>query len=168
MISSHAGGWASSQTKIAAQTGARWVIASTPAAHVSETAGTLTDISVQVLIDSATTEPSADPVASDGVSIPPTAPARRNSAVSSGFNNRMTAAAPRVRPLFTLTVRMLLPLPGSSGHQIEQIPVTSPAAATDGISTHDLNCTFGRAIAITALNARPTAAASGAMASARN
>ena len=79
----------------------------------------------------------------------------------------MTAAAPRVRPLFTLTVRMLLPLPGNSGHQIEQIPVKSPAAATAGISIHDLNWTFGRAAAITRLNARPTAAANGAMASAR-
>ena len=49
----------------------------------------------------------------------------------------MIAAAPSVRPLFTLTVRMLLPLPGSSGHQIEQMPVSSPAAAIAGISTQD-------------------------------
>ena len=48
--SSHHGGRASSQTKIAAHIGARWVIASTPAAHVSETAGTLTWCSVQVLM----------------------------------------------------------------------------------------------------------------------
>ena len=40
--SSHHGGRANSQTKIAAHIGARWVIASTPAAHVSDTAGTLT------------------------------------------------------------------------------------------------------------------------------
>jgi hypothetical protein len=33
--SSHHGGRASSQTKIAAHIGCRWVIASTPAAHVS-------------------------------------------------------------------------------------------------------------------------------------
>jgi hypothetical protein len=78
----------------------------------------------------------------------------------------MTAAAPSVTPLLRLTVRMLLPLPGSSGHQIEQMPVNRPAAATEGISTHDLNCTLGRAIAITRLNSSPTAAASGAMANA--
>src|SRR2546423_2866156 len=99
--------------------------------------------------------------------MPPTAPERRYSAVSNGFNSKMTAAAPRVSPLLMLTVRMLLPLPGNSGHQIEQMPVSSPAAATDGISTHDLNCTLGLAIAITRLNASPTAAASGAIASAR-
>src|SRR2546427_1612590 len=98
---------------------------------------------------SVASEPAAAPVANAGVSMPPTAPERRYSAVSNGFNSKMTAAAPRVSPLLMLTVRMLLPLPGNSGHQIEQMPVSSPAAATDGISTHDLNCTLGRAIAIT-------------------
>ena len=100
--------------------------------------------------------------------MPPIAPARRNSAVSNGFNSKMTAAAPSVRPLLRLTVRMLLPLPGSSGHQIEQMPMSRPAAAIDGISTHDLSCTLGRAAAITRLNASPTATANGAMANARN
>ena len=57
--------------------------------------------------------------------------------------------------------------PGSSGHQIEQIPVANPATATAGISIHDPICGFGRASDITLSNARPTAAASGAMASAR-
>ena len=63
---------------------------------------------------------------------------------------------------------MLLPLPGSSGHQIEQMPVSRPAAAIAGIRTQERICTFGRAAAITRLNASPMAAASGAMANARN
>ena len=63
---------------------------------------------------------------------------------------------------------MLLPLPGSSGYQIEQMPVSSPAAAIAGIRIHELYWTFGRAVDITWLNARPIAPASGAMASARN
>src|SRR6476469_3861427 len=117
---------------------------------------------------SVVSDPAAAPVAIAGVRRPPTAPERRYSALSSGFKNRMMAAAPIVRPLLRLTVRMLLPLPGSSGHQMEQTPVNSPAAATEGISTHDLNCGVGLAIAITRLNTSPTAAASGAMASARN
>ena len=50
----------------------------------------------------------------------------------------MTAAAPSVSPLFRLTVRMLLPLPGSSGHQTEQMPISSPAAAIAGISSQEL------------------------------
>src|SRR3954452_12885545 len=116
---------------------------------------------------SVASDPAAAPVANAGVSMPPTAPERRYSAVSRGFNSKITAAAPRVSPLLTLTVRMLLPLPGNSGHQIEQIPVSSPAAAAERISSHDLNCILGRAIVITRLNARPTAAASGATASAR-
>src|SRR5689334_18894673 len=97
---------------------------------------------------SAASDPAAAPVAIAGVSRPPTAPARRNSALRTGFKNKMIAAAPSVSPLLRLTVRMLLPLPGNSGHQIEQMPVNSPAAATVAISTHDLNCTLGLAIAI--------------------
>ena len=38
-------------------------------------------------------------------------------------------------PLARLTVRMLRPLPGNSGHQCEQIPITSPAPASAGTST---------------------------------
>ena len=61
------------------------------------------------------------------------------------FEDQDAAAAPKVRPLFRLTVRMLLPLPGSSGNQTEQTPITSPAAAIDGISSQEFSC--GRACA---------------------
>ena len=33
---------------------------------------------------------------------------------------------------------MLLPLPGNSGYWMEQMPISSPAAAIAGISTQDL------------------------------
>src|SRR6185503_11456184 len=117
---------------------------------------------VQVLIDSATTEPIAAPVARAGVSRPPTAPERRNAAVRTGFSTRMTAAAPSVRPLFRLTVRTLLPLPGSSGHQSEQTPVSSPAAAIAGINSHERGAADVFAHFISRLNSRPTPSASGA------
>ena len=94
--------------------------------------------------------------------MPPTAPARRNTAVRSGLRNRITTAAPNVRPLFRLTVRMLLPLPGSSGHRMEQMPMSSPAAAIAGISTQDFMVVAGRARAMMWLNANPTPSASGA------
>ena len=73
----------------------------------------------------------------------------------------MTTAALSVRPLLRLTVRMLFPLPGSSGHHTEQIPTNRPAAAIAGISSHDLMVFAGRARAIIRLNARPTPSASG-------
>ena len=67
--------------------------------------------------------------------------------------------------LFTLTVRMLRPLPGSSGYQIEQMPVSSPAAAIPGISSHDAEGgTLGSAVAISRSNAIPIPTATGAMA----
>ena len=77
------------------------------------------------------------------------------------------AAAPSVMPLFRLTVRMLLPLPGSSGHLMEQIPMSKPAAAMAGISTQDLMVVAGLARAMTWLNANPTARARGASAIAK-
>ena len=40
---------------------------------------------------------------------------------------------------------MLLPLPGSSGYQIEQTPISRPAAAIAGISTQDFIVVAGRA-----------------------
>src|SRR6202048_145226 len=166
--SSQYGGRASSQTNSAANAGARWGIASTPAAHVSDTAATWISVPAKWLSTRVARDPAAAPVAIAGVSMPPTAPARRNSAVRRGFNSKMTAAAPSIKSLLRLTVRMLLPLPGSSGHQIEQTPVISPAAAIVGIRIHDRNCTFGRARAMTRSNARPTATASGAMANAKN
>ena len=63
---------------IAAHAGARWVIVSTPAAQVSDAAGTPTSNCVQELTDRATTDPIAAPVASEGASMPPPAPARTN------------------------------------------------------------------------------------------
>ena len=93
--------------------------------------------------------------------MPPTAPARRNTAVRRGLRKRITTAAPRVRPLLRLTVRMLLPLPGNSGHRTEQMPTNSPAAAIAGISIHNFIVEAGRARAMSRLNARPTPTASG-------
>src|ERR1700738_5694876 len=113
-------------------------MASTPAAQVRDIAGTLPWCGVRVLIARATTDPIAAPVANAGVSMPPTAPARRNAAVRRGLRNRTTTAEPKVRPLAKLTVRMLLPLPGRLGHHTEQMPINNPAAAIAGISTHDL------------------------------
>ena len=63
---------------------------------------------------------------------------------------------------------MLRPLPGSSGSHSEQTPVSKPAAAIAGINRQDRGCTVGRALVITVSNVRPTAAASGARANARN
>ena len=80
----------------------------------------------------------------------------------------MITAPPSVMPALMLTVRMLRPFPGSSGHQIEQMPVANPATATAGISIHDAICGFGLASVMTPSNARPTATASGAMTSAMN
>ena len=57
---------------------------------------------------------------------------------------------------------MLRPLPGSSGHQIDPIPVARPASAIVGINVHDRNCGLGRASAITFSNANPITTASGA------
>ena len=108
------------------------------------------------LIVSTSSEPAAAPVASDGVSIPPAPPARRNSAVSSGFSARIAAADDNVMPLARLTVRMLRPLPGNSGHQCEQMPITSPAPASAGTSTQDRIRRAGRAAAMSRLNASPT------------
>ncbi len=62
---------------------------------------------------------------------------------------------------------MLLPLPGSSGHQCEQIPITSPAPASAGTSTQDLIMRAGRAARMSRLNARPTTSVSGANTTAR-
>src|SRR5579875_4073148 len=104
---SHQGGVASSQTNTAAHTGARWVIATTPAAVVSATAGTLIAIPVHALIARVTTDPVAAPVARAGVNMPPTAPARKTTAVRRGLRNRITAAAPSVGSPFKTTVRML-------------------------------------------------------------
>ena len=56
----------------------------------------------------------------------------------------MPPTAPSVRPLFRLTVRMLLPLPGSSGYQSEQIPTSRPAAAIPGIRSHYFIIISGR------------------------
>ena len=81
--------------------------------------------------------PAAAPVASAGVSIPPVAPARRNTAVRRGFRIKTAAAVVRVIPLARLAVRIDLPLPGSSGHQCEQTPINNPAAAIAGISSQD-------------------------------
>ncbi len=89
--------------------------------------------------------------------MPPTAPARRNTAVRRGLRNRITTAAPSVSPLLRLTVKMLLPLPGSSGHRMEQRPMSSPAAAIAGISTQDFMRVAGRARAMMWLNANPDA-----------
>ena len=74
----------------------------------------------------------------------------------------MTAAALNVIPLLRLTVRMLFPLPGSSGHQWAQMPTSNPAAAMAGISGHDVETRLGRASVISRLNSRPAASASGA------
>ena len=93
--------------------------------------------------------------------MPPTAPARRNNAVRSGFRIRITTAVPNVIALLTLTVRMLLPLPGSSGHQCEHTPITNPAPAIEGINTHERFSCAGRAHAIRRLKPSPTATASG-------
>ena len=57
---------------------------------------------------------------------------------------------------------MLLPLPGSSGHQCEQMPIVNPAAAIVGINTHDSGKLAGRASAMMRLNASPTASMTGA------
>ena len=65
-------------------------------------------------------------------------------------------------PLAKLTVRMLRPLPGSSGHQCEQMPITSPAPASAGTSTQVRIGLAGRAAAINRLNASPTTRVSGA------
>ncbi len=157
---SHSGGRASSQTKIAAQIGEPWVTASTPAAPVSATAGTCRCIPAIQLIVSTSTAPAAAPVVSAGVSMPP---ARRNRAVSSGFNSRIAVAAVSVSPLARLTVRILRPLPGNSGNQCEQMPIASPVAASAGISTQLRIWRAGRAAAISRLNASPTASAIGAM-----
>ena len=89
--------------------------------------------------------------------MPPTAPARRNTAVRRGLRNRITTAAPNVRPLLRLTVRMLLPLPGNSGYRMEQMPMSSPAAAIAGISTQVFDRVAGRARAMMWLNAKPDA-----------
>ena len=105
----------------------------------------------------ATTEPNAAPVANAGVSMPPTAPPRRNTAVSSGLRRRITTAEPSVRPLAKLTVRMLLPFPGSSGHHTEQMPINKPAAAIAGISTQDLMVVAGRASAMMSVEQHPDA-----------
>lgn len=123
---------------------------------------------VHWLRPSPTSDPAAAPVASAGVSSPPTAPARRKHAVSSGFNSRMAAAEPSVSPLFVLTSRMLRPLPGSSGSQIEQMPVSSPAAAMAGINVADCGSTLGLAADNIRSKARPTTTDSGASANARN
>lgn len=160
----HIGGRANSHTNRAAKAGARSVIASTPAAHASAGAATSNPVPASRLSVSTATEPAAAPVAKAGVIKPPTAPVRRYSAVSNGFRNRMTTAPPSVRLALTLTVRMLLPLPGNSGHQIEQIPVARPAMAIAGISGHDRRCGTGRAHAVTLSNANPTATATGATA----
>ncbi len=111
---------------MATQNGVRWVMASTPAAPASEIAAVGTEVPKEALVASTSSDPAAAPVASEGVSIPPTAPARKNKAVRSGFNASTMAAAVMVMPLFKVTVRMLRPLPGNSGHQCEQIrPVQS-------------------------------------------
>ena len=57
---------------------------------------------------------------------------------------------------------MLLPLPGNSGHRMEQMPISSPAAAIAGISTQDFMVVAGRARAMMWLNANPTPSANGA------
>ena len=73
----------------------------------------------------------------------------------------MTAAAPSVSPLFRLTVRMLFPLPGSSGYRMEQSPISSPAAAIVGIRIQVFIVMAGRARAMMWLKASPTPSASG-------
>ena len=108
------------------------------------------------------TAPAAAPVASDGVSIPPAPPARRNRAVSSGFKTRITAAADNVRPLARLTVRTLFPLPGNSGHQYEQMPISNPAPASAGTNIQLRISRAGRAAAMIRLKANPTTRATGA------
>ena len=69
----------------------------------------------------------------------------------------MTTAALNVSPLLRLTARMLLPFPGSSAYRIEQMPMSSPAAAIVGIRTHDFITLAGRARDIMWLNAKPYA-----------
>src|ERR1700761_2283769 len=161
-MNNHSGGRASSQTKSAAQIGEPWVTASTPAAPASDTAGPCRCDPAAQLIARISVDPAAAPVASEGVSMPPAPPARRNSAVRSGLSTRIAAAEDNVMVLARLTVRMLRPFPGNSGHQCEQIPMTSPAAASAGTTTHVRIGLVGRATAISRLNANPTARATGA------
>ena len=140
--------------------------ARTPAAHASDTAGTLRCCGVQVFTDRATTAPSAAPVASAGVSRPPTAPARRKIAVSTGLRIRIAAAAATDRPRSTLTTRTLVPLPGSSGSRCEHSPTSSPAPARAGISSQvsrgPRSAARDRARAVNRVKASPTASVAGA------
>lgn len=62
---------------------------------------------------------------------------------------------------------MLLPLPGSSGNHTEPRPTNRPAAATPGMTSHEVTGSAGRAMAIIRLNAVPTANASGASTTAK-
>src|SRR6478736_2047340 len=103
--------------------------------------------------------PVATPVASDGVSMPPTAPARMNSAVSTGFATTVTAIS--VSPPARLSTMMLLPLPGICGIQIEQAPVSNPANPMVTRRVHEAGGDLGCARRISPLKPVPTAAATG-------
>ena len=75
---------------------------------------------------------------------------------------------PTVSWLFMLTSKTLRPFPGSSGSQIEQMPVNSPVAAMAGINIHERPSAAPLAAAISRSKDRPMATASGASAAAKN
>src|SRR6202051_3600535 len=105
--------------------------------------------------------PAATPVASDGGSMPPTAPARMNSAVSTGFATIATVTAISVSPPARLSTMMLLPLPGICGIQIEQAPVSNPANPIVTRRVHEAGGDLGRAGRISPVKAGPAARATG-------
>ena len=118
------------------------------------------------MTDSAITTPSVAPVASAGVIRPPTAPARRKTAVRRGLRIRIAPAAAMLRSRSTLTSRTLEPLPGSSGSQCEHTPTSRPADPSAGISSQVFpgprSAARARARVISALNAIPTPTVTGA------
>src|SRR5262245_61765203 len=154
------GGWVSSAVNTAANTGASWVIPSTAAPPISANVGTLA-CPPSWLTASAATAPVATPVDSAGVSMPPTAPARMNNAVSSGFNTIASAIEPNVSAPVRVSKMMLLPLPGSCGSQIDDVPVIRPANPTVMISVGDFGGVLGFARSTSQLKTVPISSPSG-------
>lgn len=87
--------------------------------------------------------PQAVPVESAGVIIPPTAPARRNSAVSTGLRTTATATATNGPAPSRLSSKMLLPLPRQQPRQGREVIFTGLVKVRADFGTpgrHD-NCT---------------------------
>ena len=125
--------------------GERWVIANTPAAHVSASAGT-SDVRAGQLIEGKRDNRSRRCTRGQrGGEQAADCPCAQEHRGQNGFSRRITQAAPRCHLGVHATVRMLLPLPGSSGTKSSRRrPAGRPPRSRESGSRSGIELSGGR------------------------